>query len=95
MSTPVPPLVVLVVEDEQLLREMVEPGSVEAGLVGKHAPLCSPAKSLQSPAVPRRGFSFAARSTGYFTTQFACRFGNVPAVTQGGATHDHPQNNQS
>jgi CheY-like chemotaxis protein len=31
MSTPVAPLVVLVVEDEQLLREMVEPALADAG----------------------------------------------------------------
>jgi DNA-binding response OmpR family regulator len=31
MSTPVSPLVVLVVEDEQLLREMVEPALTDAG----------------------------------------------------------------
>ena len=31
MSTPVAPLVVLVVEDEQLLRELVEPALADAG----------------------------------------------------------------
>jgi len=31
MSTPVAPLVVLVVEDEQLLRDLVEPALADAG----------------------------------------------------------------